>query len=62
MSEIKSDYNRNRGSTDSPNPQNQISASHKKIKQFYLPDDNQSEKIEKVTVLRTKILLIVKIG
>lgn len=34
-------YNLNRGSINSPNPQKEISVSHKKMKRFYLHDDSE---------------------
>ena len=46
MFDIDLDHNLNAESTTSLNPRNQISASHKKIKRFYLPDYSESEDIE----------------
>ena len=45
MFEIELSYNLNSGNITSQNPQNEISASHKKIKRIY-PDDNESKDIE----------------
>ena len=62
MSKIVLDYNLNSKSTTFLNQRNQISASHKKTKQFYLSDDYQREDIEESDGTENKILLIVKTG
>ena len=46
MYDIELDYHLDRESTTSLNPWNQISASHEKIKRFYLLDNSESEDIE----------------